>query len=346
MQQEDSYFRDYENLEVHEIMLRDRPRQEAYKNAILSNASLFKDKIVLDVGAGTGILSAFCAKAGAKLVYAVEASNLAKIALKVMEENNITSTVKVIHSKIEEFILPSSAVKVDIIVSEWMGFYLLHEGMLDSVLYARDNFLKPDGLMFPSESTIYVAPCAVPCLFDDWEEVDGVRLTAFGTMLRQQKSTKPEIALISPKDLLHSGVAMHWMNLMDVTLEDLNSIVFQEVIPVKKSGKHQGFCIWFDCRFPAESYEDSIILSTSPNSPATHWKQCVVVLPETACEDLEENAPVSFKISMKRNSENNRKYDLEVELLDPNEVEHPVPCECHLTKCILIKAHLQTMDTS
>ena len=77
-------------------MLRDRPRQEAYKNAIMTNASLFKNKIVMDVGAGTGILSSFCAKAGAKVVYAVEASNLAKIALKVMEENNLTSIVKVL----------------------------------------------------------------------------------------------------------------------------------------------------------------------------------------------------------------------------------------------------------
>lgn len=344
--QQESYFNDYENLEIHEIMLRDRPRQEAYKNAILSNGSLFKDKIVIDVGAGTGILSAFCAKAGAKLVYAVEASNLAKIALKVMEDNNLTPVVKVIHSKIEDFILPPSVEKVDIIVSEWMGFYLLHEGMLDSVLFARDHFLKPDGLMFPNEATISVAPCAVPCRYDDWEEIDGVRLTAFGNMLRDQKSSKPEIALTSPNDLLHKGVVMHWMNLMDVSCEELDKIVFQEVLPAQLSGRHQGFCIWFECKFPAESYEDAIVLSTSPNSAATHWKQCVVVLPENACEDLDENAPISFKISMNRRTDDRRKYDLEVELLDPNKVEHPVPCDCHLTKCILIKAHLQTMDTS
>lgn len=76
-------------------MLRDRTRQEAFKKAIELNPSYFKDKIVMDVGAGTGILSAFCARSGAKLVYAVEASNLAEIALKVMEDNGITSVVKV-----------------------------------------------------------------------------------------------------------------------------------------------------------------------------------------------------------------------------------------------------------
>lgn len=78
-------------------MLTDRARQEAYGKAIKNNAALFKDKTVLDVGAGTGILSAFCAKAGAKLIYAVEPSNLADIAKIVMIDNEINETqVKVL----------------------------------------------------------------------------------------------------------------------------------------------------------------------------------------------------------------------------------------------------------
>ena len=42
--------------------------------------------------------------------------------------------------------------KVDIIISEWMGFCLLYEGMLDSVIWARDNFLKEGGKMFPEQA--------------------------------------------------------------------------------------------------------------------------------------------------------------------------------------------------
>lgn len=326
-------------------MLKDRPRQLAYYQAIMSNAALFKNKIVLDVGAGTGILSAFCAKAGAKTVYAVEASKLAEIALEVIEENGLTSIVKVIHSKIEHFNLPSSCNKVDIIVSEWMGFYLLHEGMLDSVLYARDKFLRPDGCMFPKETTLYVAPCSIPSRFDYWNEVDGIKMTRFASKLREQKSHKPEIVHLNAENLLHEGVVLHWMNLEEVSAEELNEINLKEVVAVQKSGKHQGFCIWFDCRFPSDSYEDAIVLSTSPKAPETHWKQCIVVLPEQACEDLEEKSPIAFNISLKRQSNDARKYNLEVELLDANTEEHPLPCECHMTKCILTKAHLQSMDT-
>lgn len=52
-------------------MLKDVVRTKTYQNVIYQNSFLFKNKVVLDVGAGTGILSLFCAKAGAKHVYAV-----------------------------------------------------------------------------------------------------------------------------------------------------------------------------------------------------------------------------------------------------------------------------------
>ncbi len=49
-----------------------------------------------------------------------------------------------IRGKMEEVILPVD--KVDVIVSEWMGYGLLYEAMLDSVIWARDRYLAPDGL--------------------------------------------------------------------------------------------------------------------------------------------------------------------------------------------------------
>lgn len=57
-------------------MLSDRVRTDAYRKFILENKQLFEDKIVLDVGCGTGILSLFCAEAGAKLVLAVDQSTI------------------------------------------------------------------------------------------------------------------------------------------------------------------------------------------------------------------------------------------------------------------------------
>lgn len=61
----------YINPGIHEEMLKDTVRTTSYRNAMYNNSHLFKDKLVLDVGCGTGILSMFAAKAGAKHVVGV-----------------------------------------------------------------------------------------------------------------------------------------------------------------------------------------------------------------------------------------------------------------------------------
>ncbi|MES1922871.1 Protein arginine N-methyltransferase 8 [Bonamia ostreae] len=63
--QDNEYFGGYANLSIHRTMLSDKVRTLKYKQSIEECGNLIKDKIVLDVGAGTGILSIFAAKAGA-----------------------------------------------------------------------------------------------------------------------------------------------------------------------------------------------------------------------------------------------------------------------------------------
>lgn len=54
-----------------------------------------------------------------------------------MEDNGFSDVIEVIRGKMEEITLPTDY--VDIIISEWMGYFLLYESMLDTVLYARDK---------------------------------------------------------------------------------------------------------------------------------------------------------------------------------------------------------------
>lgn len=70
-------------------MLKDRVRTLAYENAIKQNPHLFKDKIVMDIGCGTGILSIFAARAGAKHVYGIENASIAHHARKIIKENGL-----------------------------------------------------------------------------------------------------------------------------------------------------------------------------------------------------------------------------------------------------------------
>lgn len=76
-------------------MLKDDVRNSAYRDAIFNNKSSIEGKVVLDVGAGTGILSVFCAQAGAKKVYAVEASAIYRLAVDIVKENRMENVIQV-----------------------------------------------------------------------------------------------------------------------------------------------------------------------------------------------------------------------------------------------------------
>ena len=132
----------------------------------------------MDVGAGTGILSLFAKQAGAKKVYAVEASPLADVLREIIELNDEEGVIEVVHGKAEDIDIET---KVDVIISEWMGFYLLHESMLDSVIAARDKHLSDDGVMFPSHATIVAAPVHLDSWVSeqllDWHQVYGFDMT-------------------------------------------------------------------------------------------------------------------------------------------------------------------------
>ena len=138
----DYYFDSYAHFGIHEEMLKDEVRTKTYMNSIIQNKHLFKDKIVMDVGCGTGILSMFAAKAGAKQVIGVECSSIIHQAKKIIDANGFSEQITLLHGKVEEVELPEGIEKVDIIISEWMGYFLLYESMLDTVLVARDKFLK------------------------------------------------------------------------------------------------------------------------------------------------------------------------------------------------------------
>lgn len=99
-------------------MLTDYTRTGTYQHACLVNEVDFKDKVVLDVGCGTGILSFFAAQAGARKVYGVDASNMADNAKLLVEANNLSSVITILKGRIEEVVLPE---KVDLIISESMG---------------------------------------------------------------------------------------------------------------------------------------------------------------------------------------------------------------------------------
>lgn len=84
---DDPYFGSYSHFSIHEGMLKDEVRTRTYMNACMQNKNQFKDKIVLDIGCGTGILSIFASRAGAKHVYGVDKAEIADFVFFFISKN-------------------------------------------------------------------------------------------------------------------------------------------------------------------------------------------------------------------------------------------------------------------
>ena len=83
-------------IDIHATMLKDTVRTDSYRDFIYENKDLFKGKIVLDVGCGTGILSMFCARAGAKMCIAVDNSEIISFAQENVFRNGMGDTIKLV----------------------------------------------------------------------------------------------------------------------------------------------------------------------------------------------------------------------------------------------------------
>lgn len=96
MTSRDYYFDSYAHFGIHEEMLKDEVRTLTYRNSMYHNKHLFNGKVVMDIGCGTGILSMFAAKAGAKKVLAVECSNIVEYARKIIETNKLDHIITIV----------------------------------------------------------------------------------------------------------------------------------------------------------------------------------------------------------------------------------------------------------
>ncbi|KAF2458785.1 S-adenosyl-L-methionine-dependent methyltransferase [Lineolata rhizophorae] len=330
-----SYFDSYSYNEIHETMLKDTIRTDAYRDFIYENKDLFKGKIVLDVGCGTGILSMFCARAGAAMVYAVDNSSIIEKAIANVYNNGLGDQIKCIRGMIEEVDLPDEVEEVDIIVSEWMGYGLLFESMLDAVLIARDRWLAPGGLMVPSYCVLRIAPIQDPDQVDGvinwWNNVYGFNMTAMKDKIYEDVVVK----IVADAQLVGDSDAFCDIDLHTVRPESLQfrKHFNPEGLIIDEDASHlpfDGFVIWFDTYFQRERRQridpsvhahqyvaegrPGCAFSTGPFSPPTHWRSCVLILddPGDKKRQLKPDDVVQGTITFKKGPEDKRNLEITV----------------------------------
>ncbi|XP_014401802.1 PREDICTED: histone-arginine methyltransferase CARM1-like [Myotis brandtii] len=304
------YFQFYGCISQQQNMMQDFVRTATYHRAILQNHVDFRDKVVLDVGCGTGILSFFAVQAGARRVYAVEASSVAQYAEILVKNNHLSDKIIVLPGIIEEISLPEA---VDVIISEPMGYMLFNERMLESYLHSK-KWLKANGKMFPTFSDIHLAPFSDDQLYMEhysranfWYQqcFYGVNLSSLRAAAVDEYFRQPIVDTFDIRILMARSVK-YTVNFMDAKEADLHRVEIPFVFQMTQSGLIHGLAFWFDVAFVGSLV--TVWLSTAPTEPLTHWYQvrCLLQTPLFAKEGETLSGRVLF-VANKRQS-----YDIQI----------------------------------
>ncbi|XP_046681597.1 protein arginine N-methyltransferase 1-like [Homalodisca vitripennis] len=234
-------------------------------------------------------------------------------------KTNLSDIISIVKGKVEEVTLPDGIEKVDIIISEWMGYCLFYESMLDTVLYARDKWLATDGLMFPDRATLFVCGIEDRQYKDDkinwWDDVYGFNMSA----IRKIAISEPLVDVVDPKQVVTNACLIKEVDLYTVTKEDLD---FQAPfhLQVRRNDYIQALVTFFTIEFT--KCHKRIGLSTAPEAPYTHWKQTVFYMDDYMT--VKRNEEIYGVFSMKPNKRNNRDLDFTIDIEFRGEL-----CEVH-----------------
>ncbi|CAF0942055.1 unnamed protein product [Rotaria sp. Silwood1] len=293
---------------VHEELLKDEIRTKTFRNAMINNRHLFKDKIVLDIGCGVGIFSLFAAKAGAKMVIAVEKSNVIEYAKRIIHANRYDKVIRIVKGKIEDIELPEGIQKVDIIIAEWMGYCLFYDSIIQSVIYARDKFLKPDGFIFPDRATMYIVGIEDRDYKEDkvewWSNVYGYNMGC----LKNYVMREPLIDTVDKRQICTDHFPLKTFDLTTMTINDINIDTKFRLCALRDDYIH-AFVTYFIVEFTA--CPQRTVINTAPGAGYTHWKQTVFYFPDYVTTKQDE--VLEGKYSCKVNLENTKKLDFAID---------------------------------
>ncbi|XP_068523316.1 histone-arginine methyltransferase CARM1-like isoform X4 [Anas acuta] len=267
-------------------------------------------QVVLDVGSGLGTLSFFAVQAGARKVYAVDASSVTKYAELLVRSNNLSDKITILTGKIEEISLPES---VDVVISEPMGYLLFNERMLESYLHSK-KWLKSNGMMFPTFSEIHLAPFSDEQLYTEYysranfwyqECFYGINLSSLRSTAVEEYFRQPVVDTFDMRILMAQTVK-YTINFKEAVEEDLRRVEIPFVFQMMQSGLIHGLAFWFDVAFVGSLV--TVWLSTAPTQPLTHWYQvrCLLQTPLFAKEGETLSGTILF-VANKRQS-----YDIHI----------------------------------
>lgn len=273
----------YNDIEMHRRMVSDEVRTRRFRESIM--ASVKPGDTVLDIGAGSGILSLFAAQAGASRIYAVEREpGAVALATQMINDNNFGDRIEILETDIEHAVIPE---QVDVIISEWLGVYGVDENMLAPVLLGRDRWLKPGGIMIPDQVTAWLAPIsheAGKTAIEFHDRPYGLNLTALAPFDINEAIWLPQG--VTPSELCAEPAMLWTVDTLSMPLADAVKPYAAELSFMLSKSAVNALATWFTATMPG-----STDLSNAPDAPPTHWGH--FLFPVIKALDMQEGSQLN-----------------------------------------------------
>lgn len=189
-----------------------------------------------------------------------------------------------------------------------MGYFLLFEGMLDSVIYARDHHLAAGGVLLPNRCNISLVGHGDEqrhsALIKFWDNVYGFDMSN----LQSEVLAEASVEVCDPQYVLTTPNVIADFNLMTVDVNCPN-FSFDFDLPVIRAGKLTALVGYFDTFF---ELPENVEFSTSPQAKPTHWKQVVFYLRQP--EAVSVGKMISGKFTCRRDRKDVRALSVTIEM--------------------------------
>lgn len=286
----------YDSAPIHAAMLNDRGRTSSFLAGIYE--VVHPGDVVIDIGTGTGVLAIAAARAGARHVYAVEASSIGKLAKAIFEANKLADRITLIEGWSTHINLPELG---DVVISEMIGNEPLAENVLEITADATKRLLKPEGRLIPNKVKILGLPVSIPNTelmkytfitntLENWQSWYGIDFNPLGKVIQNFPHTF----------FINSFVARDWKTLSEPTLlaeinlKDFNKMVIDNMATVTSnaSGQLNGLLEYFELEL---SPTTSISTHPAKVDINNHWRSPVWVLNPPLLVDTGDQFTVTYQ---------------------------------------------------